>query len=46
MKRNELSVRKENFLPTDGAEEADIFPDNATVLSPVCSLFYWLMVDG
>jgi hypothetical protein len=25
-------MKKENFLPTDGAEEADIFPNNDTAL--------------
>jgi hypothetical protein len=44
MKRNNHSIEKESFLLTDGAEEADIFPDHATVLSLVLSLLYWLMV--
>jgi hypothetical protein len=37
-------MKKENFLLTDGAEEADIFPDRAIVLSLVRSRLYWLMV--
>jgi hypothetical protein len=44
MKRNNHNTKKESFLQIDGAEETDIFPEEAIVVSLMLSLLYWLMV--